>query len=202
MTYVEASVRSRQLVAAARRVMARDGVAGTSMRAVAAEADVPLGTLQYVFPSKERLLRAVIEDVVEEISGLLHEVVEVEQGLAHAVRQGFTTFWTRLVTDQIELQIVQGELVDYALRQPGQEGMARWQYARYVDVIVQWCEEAATRAGETTAVPFDRLARLALAGIDGLTLQYACDPDDERARADLDCFIEMIIELAQIRPAG
>lgn len=34
------------------------------MRAVSAEAGVPLGTLQYVFPSKQGLLKAVIGDVV------------------------------------------------------------------------------------------------------------------------------------------
>jgi TetR/AcrR family transcriptional regulator, regulator of biofilm formation and stress response len=103
MPYVEASVRSRQFVAAARRVMTRDGVASASLRAVAAESDVPLGTLQYVFPSKERLLRAVIEDVVDEIARLLSESVDVERGLAHAIRQGLTAVWTQLVTESVDL---------------------------------------------------------------------------------------------------
>ena len=71
MPYVEASVRRQQMVAAARTALSRDGVARTSLRAVASEAGVPLGTLQYVFPSKEQLLRAVIEDVVEEVATVL-----------------------------------------------------------------------------------------------------------------------------------
>ena len=71
MVYVEAAVRRRQLVASARSVLMRDGVARTSLRAIAEEAGIPLGTLQYVFPSKELLLRAVIEDVVEELAALL-----------------------------------------------------------------------------------------------------------------------------------
>ena len=45
MPYVEASVRSKQLVAAAQRVLIRDGVGRLTMRAVAAEADVLLGTV-------------------------------------------------------------------------------------------------------------------------------------------------------------
>lgn len=198
MPYVEASVRSRQFVAAARRVMSRQGVAGTTLRAVAAEAEVPLGTLQYVFPSKELLLRAVIEDVIEEIATVLGETVEINHGLAHAIRQGLTVFWAQLVTDQINLQMMQFELLNYALRQPGLEEMARWQYQRYGDVVARWCETAAGNAGEVSAVPFDRLARIILAGVDGLMMQYACDPDERRARADLDTVIDMVIALAKV----
>ncbi|MEV7552793.1 TetR/AcrR family transcriptional regulator [Amycolatopsis sp. NPDC089917] len=201
MPYVEASVRSRQFVAAAREVMLRDGVAATTLRAVAAEAGVPLGTLQYVFSSKEALLRAVIEDVVEEISTVLTGAVELDRGLAHAIRQGLTSFWTSLVADHVKLQLMQGELLHYTLRRPGQESLARWQYGRYVDVLTDWCREAAVRAGETCALSYDRLARVMLAGVDGLIVQYVCDPDEERARADLDTVVAMLIATAGIRPA-
>ena len=198
MPYVEASVRSKQFVAAARAVMARDGVAGATLRAVATEADVPLGTLQYVFPSKERLLGAVIEDVVDEISGLLQHSVEADRGLAHAIRHGLTTFWSQLVAGHVHSQLVQVELLVYALRRPGQEHLARWQYERYVSAIADGCRSAAAQAGETCAVPFDRLARVMLAGVDGLIVQYACDPDDERAGADLETVIDMVVGLARI----
>lgn len=144
MPYVEASVRSRQFVAA-RTVMARDGVAAMTLRAVAAEVEVSLGTLRYAFPSKELLLRAVIEDVVDEIARVLTNSVQVDRGLAYAIRQGLTTFWSQLVADQINLQIMQGELLNYALRQPGHEGTARWQYERYVGVIADGCRDDVRR---------------------------------------------------------
>ena len=73
-------------------MLTRDGVGGTTLRAVAAEADVPLGTLHYVFPSKELLLKAVIEDVMDEISGLLGRVGH-GSGLEHAIRRGLATYW-------------------------------------------------------------------------------------------------------------
>ena len=81
MAYVKASVRSAQLVEAARRVLARDGVQGATMRGVATEAGVPLGTLSYVFGSKEQLLKAVIQDVSEEIAEVLRESAETDKGL-------------------------------------------------------------------------------------------------------------------------
>ena len=202
MAYMEASVRRKQLVAAARSVLAREGVARTSLRAVAAEGGVSLGTLQYVFPSKELLLRAVIEDVVDEIAGVLKESVQVEDGLEHAIRQGLTRFWSQLVAEQSNLQLMQYELTTYALRTPGQEHLARWQYERYAGIVAQWCQEAAGNAGEVCAVPFAQLARVVVASVDGLILQHVCDPSPGRSREDLDAVIEMLIGLAGVRPAG
>lgn len=202
MPYVEAAVRRQQLVAAARVALCRDGVAGTSLRAVATEAGVPLGTLQYVFPSKELLLRAVIEDVVDEIAGVLEASAELERGLAHAIRQGLTSFWSRLVSGQRNLQIMQYELTMYALRAAGQESLARWQYQRYAGVVADWCQRAARHAGETCAVPFELLARVTVANVDGLIMQHVCDPNEARSRQDLEATIEMLVSLADVRRGG
>jgi len=197
--YVEASVRRTQLVHAARTVLARDGVARTSLRAVAAEAGVPLGTMQYVFPSKDQLLRAVIEDVGREIADVLRVTAELDDGLEHAIRFGVSTFWARLVASHVGLQLMQYELTTYSLRTSGQEYLARLQYERYVAVVAEWCERAATLAGETSAVPFDRLARIIVASVDGLILQYISDADDERSREDLEAVIDMVVSLAGAR---
>jgi AcrR family transcriptional regulator len=199
MVYVEAAVRRRQLVASARIVLMRDGVARTSLRAIAEEAGIPLGTLQYVFPSKGLLLRAVIEEVVEEIAALLKEDVELGRGLEGAIRHGVSRFWSLLVAEERDLQLMQYELTTYALRTAGQEDLARWQYERYCGVVATWLQEAADNAGETSAVPFGRLARLMVAGVDGLILQHVCDPDASRSREDLDAMLEMIVGLTGVR---
>ncbi|WP_409461704.1 TetR/AcrR family transcriptional regulator [Amycolatopsis sp. GA6-003] len=197
MPYVEAAVRRSQFIAAARTALAAHGVAKTSLRVVAAQADVPLATMQYVFPSKEKLLRAVIEDVVDEIAGVLQDSAVTGQGLENAIRQGLETFWTRLVRGGRELQLLQYELTMYALRTPGNEDLARLQYQRYADVVAQWCRQAAERAGETAAVSFEHLARMIVAGVDGLILQYVCDPDDARAREGREALANMTIGLAR-----
>src|SRR5215468_10885737 len=176
MPYVEASVRSKQLVAAAQAVLIRDGVGRLTMRAVAKEAGVLLGTVTHVFPSREMLLRAVIEDVAAEIAEVLRSSADTGRGLEHAIRDGVRRFWTTLVEDQEGLQIIQYELTIYALRTPGLQGMARWQYDRY--------------------------ARIVVAAVDGLILQYVCDPDLTRAREDLQAVIEMAVSLASPAAAG
>jgi AcrR family transcriptional regulator len=199
MVYIEAAVRRRQLVASARSVLMRDGVARASLRAIAEEAGIPLGTLQYVFPSKDLLLRAVIEDVVEELAALLKEDVELGDGLEGAIRHGVRAFWSGLVAEERNLQLMQYELTTYALRTAGQEDLARWQYEQYCGVVAAWLQEAADNAGETSAVPYARLARVMVAGIDGLILQRICDPDASRSREDLDAMLVGLVGLAGVR---
>ncbi|MFJ3660032.1 TetR/AcrR family transcriptional regulator [Streptomyces sp. NPDC090119] len=199
MPYVEASVRHRQCVAAARIALARDGVSGTSLRAVAAEAGLPLGTMQYVFPSKELLLRAVIEDVIEETAGVFRAAADLDGGLEHAIRLGIADFWSRLVDGRPDFQVMQYELTNHALRTAGMESLARWQYERYGAVIADWCQQAAQRAGESCAVPFAQLARLVVASLDGLIMQYVCDPHEARSRQDLEAVTEMLVGLAGVR---
>jgi AcrR family transcriptional regulator len=196
MPYVESALRSKQAVAAARVVLMRDGVARTSMRTVAAEAGIPLGTLQYVFPTKHGLLQAVIEDVVGEIADVLRDSAEIEGGLAHAIRHGMRNFWQQLVSEHRDLQLMQYELVTHALRSPELESLARWQYERYFEVVADWCREAAGRAMEQSAVPFERLARVLIAGIDGLILQSVIDPDADRSAADLEVLTDVVIAMA------
>ena len=201
MAYVKASVRSTQLVEAARRVLARDGVQGATLRGVAAEAGVPLGTLSYVFGSKEQLLKAVIQDVTEEIAEVLRGSAETDKGLERAIRAGLDTFWTRLVVDERWLQVMQYELVMYSLRTPGLEHLARWQTERYCRIVAEWCQQAANNAGELCAVPFEALARVMVASVDGIILQYVADPDDARARRDLAMLTEMLVDLVDVRAA-
>ena len=196
MVYVESTVRSRQIVAAARVVITRDGVASTTVRAVAQAAGIPLGTLQYVFPTKQQLLRAVIEDLVEELASNLLSSVSPGADLEYAIGHGIRTFWNDLVVGDAEgVQLAQYELTTYALRTAGLEELARWQYERYTDVVAGWLLRAAT------PVDARRLARLIVAGIDGLILQYVVNPDPDRGRDDIEAMIAMITHHAEMRPA-
>lgn len=199
MARVEASVRSKQLIAAARRILSREGVTRTSLRGVAAEGGVPLGTLQYVFPTREKLLRTVIEDVVGEIAEVVDSSALGGHGLEYGMRHGIRAFWSRLAANR-DLQIMQFELTTYSLREPGQQDLARWQYASYTETIAGWCREAAESADEECAIPFEQLGRIIVASIDGLILQYVCDPDDRRAESDLGAVIDMLVTLAAPRP--
>lgn len=54
------------IVEDARRVLQREGYGGFTLRKVASEANVPLGTLQHYFSTRELLLRTVILQTIKE----------------------------------------------------------------------------------------------------------------------------------------
>ncbi|CAJ1498977.1 TetR/AcrR family transcriptional regulator [[Mycobacterium] holstebronense] len=202
MAYIKATEREGQIVAAAMRVLRDVGVAGTTLRGVAAEAGIPLGTLHYVFPSKDLLLRAVIAAVMDDVVDAVRADLQLDRGVAHALRQGVTNFWTTLVESDTGLQIMQYELAMYSVRSEGSGGLAQLQYERYTALVTEFCSQAAQAAGERCAVDFDSLGRLALALVDGLIVQYVTNPDSERARRDLDRAVDMVVRFADPQPVG
>lgn len=199
MAYVKASERRLQLVAATRAVLRRDGVEGATLRAVAAEAQVPLGTLQYVFPSKELLITAVLEDVREEVSAVFKST-ETDAGLEHALRHGLRNYWEQLVVNDPALALMRHELFVYALRTPGLTSLARWQIQGYTQIVADWSQKAASNAGEVCAVPFDTLARVLVGVVMGIVLQYLGDHDRDRSQRDLQASMEMLVRLAAVNP--
>lgn len=68
--------RSRQLLAAAARLMERDGFHGVSMQALAEEASVSVGLIYRYFGGKDDLLLAVILDVLDAFSTRVSAAVE------------------------------------------------------------------------------------------------------------------------------
>ncbi|MGB5797883.1 MAG: TetR/AcrR family transcriptional regulator [Mycolicibacter algericus] len=202
MAYVKATERERQIVAAAIRVLSESGVAGTTLRGVAAEAGIPLGTLHYVFPTKDQLLRAVIAKVIADVVDAVRADLPLDRGVAHALRQGVTNFWDRLVATDTGLQIMQYELAMYSARSEGPGGLATMQFERYAALVTEFCTQAAAAAGERCAIDFDSLGRLVLALVDGLIVQYVTSPDPDRARRDLDRAVEMVVLFADPRPVG
>lgn len=61
----------RALVSAARRVFVRDGFERATIAAIAQEADLGFGTFYRYFPDKASALRAVVDEVAEDIDGVL-----------------------------------------------------------------------------------------------------------------------------------
>jgi len=69
MARVQAKVRREQLIDAAVRVAARDGVAAATTRAIATEAGASLASVHYCFESKQELLQEVLISIINELTG-------------------------------------------------------------------------------------------------------------------------------------
>ncbi|HWN32646.1 MAG TPA: TetR family transcriptional regulator [Pseudonocardia sp.] len=196
MARVQAKVRREQLIEAAVRVAARDGVAATTTRAVAAEAGASLASVHYCFDSKQELLQEVLISIINELTGDVPHGTPDGAGVAEMVRADLGMLWA-VVEREPGKQQVTYELTHYALRTEGLEGLARWQYETYYERSAQRLRDVAARAGVEWLLPLPVLTRMLMNMIDGLVLGWLVDRNSELARAALNAFADSIGQLTR-----
>ena len=181
MPRMAAKDRREALIAAAIRLMARDGVAKATTRAIAGEAQMPLGVFHYCFASREELLQEVITRLAAESVVAARQAFAGAEDPASMITKSLQVFWQGVELHPEE-QLVGYELAHYALRQPGMEPLARRQYAEYLEAIEQLLSEAAKRLGTEWTAPVPVLARYVHSVLDGLTMCWIVDRNSEHSR--------------------
>lgn len=181
MTHMPVSERRSRLLAAAFAVIARAGVSGATTRAIVEEAGMKLASFHYAFESREELLSALVNEVVETQEMVLEVATAADGSLAGTLEQGLLRFFDQVRQDP-DRERAMFELTQYAMRSPAMEGFAGRQYERYRHLAVQSLEEAASRTGCRFTRPLDELAADLVALTDGITLAWLADRDDSRAR--------------------
>lgn len=91
----------RRIVSAALSLFRSGGYDQTTMRAIAAEADVSLGNAYYYFSSKEHLIQAYYDQVQEQHAAAAEPVLASEAGFADRLR-GVLTVWVDVSRDYHE----------------------------------------------------------------------------------------------------
>jgi AcrR family transcriptional regulator len=194
MVRMSADERRGQLVEAAIRVMARDGVARATTRSIVAEADMPLGVFHYCFRSKQDLLGSVIETIT------VHSLTPVLEAAAGGVGPDLRSTvraYLQAYLDHVKAQpaehMMTYELTQYALREDGFEEVARRQYQHYVQTIEGFLDEVGRGMGLTWAQPVPVVARYLVTLLDGLTLNWLVLGDDATAAGVLDVAADSLV---------
>ena len=183
MRRIPQAQRREELIAAATRVIARDGVTAATTRAIVAEAGMPLGAFHYIFGSRDELLAAVIDTTTEEQKFLVFTSVGIDEdrGAEAVLRAGLDAYIDWLVADPLR-ELALAELALYASR-TGAAGGTRTQY----DVYYRSADESLRRVSELTGqswtVPLEQLARYLVVIVDGITTTWLADRDTAAARA-------------------
>ncbi|MEV6329062.1 TetR family transcriptional regulator [Streptomyces sp. NPDC051909] len=194
MARMPSAERRRQLVEAAVRVMARDGVGRATTRAICAEAEVSLSVFHYCFDSKQELLEAAIGAITGNYVARVMSAVEPRATLRETVRGALGTYWEHVRARPAEHMLTY-ELTQYALREEGFEHLARAQYEQYVASAATLVGQVCAVLGVTPRVPVELVARVLAATIDGLTLQYLVLGDEQAAEALLDVTADQLVAL-------
>ncbi len=192
-----AAGRRADILAATLRVIAREGLAETTTRKIAAEAEVNQATLRYYFGSKDELLFAVLQEMMHMTGEVVQAGISSSNELNKAIAESIRAFWQH-VEEAPELQVMQYELTLYALRHPESAWLAKQQYDGYSALVETLLAQNFATAGQPCAISFAELARFVIAGLDGLILQFISNGRDTvQAHRDLDHLIHAVIALAE-----
>jgi AcrR family transcriptional regulator len=195
MSRVQAAKHRSAIVTATVRLMAREGVGAASTRRIAAEAGVAQATIHYVFGTKTELLRAVIETVTTNL------VQAVEAGLApHPHWTEDVAVASRAVWEVVEADAATAlllvELTACALRDPDLRDLAQGLYASYHRLAEDSVAVLVERSDRELRVPLDEVARLVVAGMNGLVLSFLVHGDRARSRRDLENLVDSLTAVA------
>jgi AcrR family transcriptional regulator len=195
MARVAAEVRRGELVQAAIQVATREGLAATTTRRIAQELGISVGIVHYCFRSKEELLHEVIRVITEAQIVAARDAIVPGADVASSVRNAFLGFW-QLVEATPDAQLLTYELTSWALRNAETEPLAREQRASQLAGIEEVLDEVSIATGVRWALPTDRLARMALAITDGVTLGWLVDRDTASAVQALEMFADQLLASA------
>ena len=170
--------RKTEIIDAVLRVIGRDGILDVSMRAVAAEASVPLGTVTYYFSNKEELIEAAfLRHTQRETARIIAAITrlsalapaDLARGLADFVIQGLTEYREQLVA---EYQFLNASVRRDSL----QRASAAW-----LQSLAAHLEERLTAFSSSSPKTDARLILAVLAGLEVDNLSVPLGPADERA---------------------
>jgi AcrR family transcriptional regulator len=197
--YIRAAERREQLLSAARAVLVREGLDELTLRDVAAEADVRLSTLQYIFASRAELVRALAASVVANAGR--KEFATGSAGLAVELHRAVHWYATDFLADQAILELVRFEVLT-AARHRSREGASRLpeDWPRMTILIPARLEQICAQADEEYDVSVADLTRLWTPGLIGLIHQLLADADFERFHRDADFLVDHLVTLAAPRP--
>lgn len=195
MNRLPVAERREQLIEAALSVASREGIDGATVRAVAAEAGVSLGVVHYCFRDKDELLRAMAHTITERNLG--RGVAEMpESAPARDVILGVLEHLWSNIRATPGPQLLTYELTTTSLRHPELKQVGVDQY------VVSWAsaeaflEEVERVAGIVWRVPRHLVARSIIATIDGFSLAWLVDGDEDATYQGLRLFAEHLANLA------
>jgi AcrR family transcriptional regulator len=182
--HVLAEDHRKAIIAAAIKLMSREGVAAASTRRVAAEAGVPQSTIHYVFGTKTQLYRAVIETVAARLVRALG-AVSSNDAWAEQVTGTFDAIFEVIADDPLAALLVV-ELTTWALRDPDLRDLASDLHRAYHRVAEEAVTDLRQNAGDRTfRLPSDEMAAISVAAINGIIMTFLVHGDRERSRREL-----------------
>jgi AcrR family transcriptional regulator len=177
MAYKKSAISAAQIVAAATRVIARNGYARTSLNDIAREAGMSKGAVHYHFPSKETLVAKVLESACDAVAQRTKDAWQRGgddpfEALRASVRELWAVRTSRSDEVAVVADLLSQSLHDESLR-PQLAVYYRFASAQTTEHLLT----ALTSFGLRPRVSAELIPRLLLGLLDGLVMQVFVDPE-------------------------
>ncbi|MEV5810437.1 TetR/AcrR family transcriptional regulator [Streptomyces parvulus] len=198
MAHVPAAERRVQLIRAAIDLMTREGLAAGNTRAIAAELGVAQATVHYAFGTKEELYIGVLQQLTTDLAAQVERAAPADGDFAEAMAALAAVLWRTVQLRPANYQLLH-ELSMLALRTPRLSQVLESHYSGVLELVTGLVTRSAVRTGQELECPAQTIARLLLAGLDGLTLQRLALCDEEAEVACLRALVSSVVALADGR---
>lgn len=181
------TARRQQIVAAALRCFARDGFHATSVRDVVRESGLSAGAVYSYFPSKDELVAAAVEPILEQLSAALDDALTAAAPPSPTEVVGLLLERIVPVATGGEVDVTRVAVTAWgeALRDPAVHALAHATYRgvrdRLTGVVVRWRDAGHLPADSDV----EALAQVVFSVVTGYVLQHALlgDVDPRRYAA-------------------
>jgi AcrR family transcriptional regulator len=162
--------RRSELVLAAYRQIADRGFEGLRTRDVAAAVGVNVATLHYYFPTKEKLIEAVVAHAMARFQTTLDTA-----GRSNNLLRSYLRGVRRLLADEPELGTVMGELALRSARDPALDRILKQMNELWHRTLRKMLKRAARDGEIARELDSDNVAALIVAVLVGVSLPHAAE---------------------------
>lgn len=189
MSRLSAKDRRVELIDATVRVAVAEGLDAATVRRIAREAGVPLGTVHYCFGSKAALISAVADSIEQPtIDVALLETLPTDEALITA----FRAYWEQIGSDRRRQLLIYELLAHLSRGDEDSKQIARKLLDRAYGAVLGALRAYAEDLGRELPVEPDVLARLIIAVTDGVSLAWIVTSDDAQAQVVLETFARLL----------
>ena len=177
------------------RVVVKHGLDAVSIRSVAREAGVSIGTVQYHFATKDDLLLAAYQRVIDQVTARAHSLAERPPSAGAYVRALLRELLPLDDRSEAELRVALA-FTARSVHSPRLTELYTQGYRALVDAVANALRAAVERGETAPEVEPRRHATEAVALADGLAWHLLCAPSAlaaDAAAAALDAYLDRLL---------
>lgn len=193
MAYLSAEERRQTIVDAAVEVIATEGLARTTTRRIAEQAQAPLGALHYCFRNKTELISLVADRGASMLNAAFADV-DPTRGVEATIRDSVEACW-HWVRDNGGLQLALMELGLWKIREGGDNVYAMWD-AFGGDLLRENLRKALENDPVELKISIEEIVRFINHRLDGLAYEYAASKDVAACARQMQLLADALVYLA------